>query len=356
MQQQQVKKVSTMWGRMVLMCLAMAILMPSLAQAARPKVMIVPFYTEEGRTFKEVDPDLQDFYRDVVGYVGSHLSRNCFTVANQWANDAMVRRSDWLQSRPREFSSRSIGQVAQRYGLSGVYVVRVKVFKRTSTDGIVVLRGIVRGDGYDAAGNSLGLPIKEKFSVSSRYREEAMIDLATELGDILGAELDASPNGDCGNLYYALTRDNSRRPGVNAAIADSVTVSVSGVRNSETIEALGKILNTSTGVRKNSRDRVEKITSEVHRDNTMMSRTIWQIELGREMSQQVLQANIIKNAKDIVKAGGKAISKGIRYRYDYNTIRELSGLTVGDNYAKGNLSFQIDRNKMRSWERSHRRR
>ncbi len=190
------------------------------------------------------------------------------------------------------------------------------------------------------------MPIKEKFSVSARTYEEALIDLGPELGDIVGAELTTSAGGDYGPFHYAL-KDGT---------AGGVTIEVSGNKNDETIEALGKIIRSAYGVEKNYDDRVELVHSLTKSDNTMMSKSIWQVELNKAMPQEVLKANIIKNAKEVVRAGGKAYMKDVPYRYTYSTIRELAGLTVGDNYATGLLSFKIDRNKMRSWERANKRR
>ena len=327
------------------------------AAAAQTRIVVVPFYTEEGRDAKE-GGYATDHYRRMMRFINNQLNRHDFEVINPFAKDASEREYNRVMERAREDSALASLEMCKKYAVDVAYIVWLKVKKMTD-DGKCKAKARVDGEGYDSGGRDLGAGVSKTFIVTKADCDDAIAEAEKEVGDLVGRKLTAwsgerkggavvSPGAGTGAGSSTTTTGGG---GVLQREADKlenlIEVRLDGVTEYELAEVFGKVINTVNGVVE-----AKRYSSRIVPDNPQGCFVNWRVRI-EDTDPFRLQANTIKMINDILDAGGEITIKGVPYRYTPPEVDLLKGIRPGDTTSRS-IQFVIDRELARDKEFSGR--
>lgn len=285
------------------------------------RIVVLPFYVEEGgKTQEFIDSQT---YRRMSSLINNSLVNSDFNfdVVNAVASDLNQKDYDELRQRFESDSLSAVADMNRRYNTDAVYIVWLDA--NIKTDGALCKVTIMLdGEGYASDGSDLGVGLNQSTDSTTnsckRSLSKAQKQMAIQIGSIISVGMKR-------NL------DKSQH---------FITVRLDGITNYETIEAMGKLLKSFTGV-VNARRMGGNLTPE----SPQSSYETWRISHDNGVTEPYLiQANIMKGLKDVVSSNGRTTYKGIPYRYSPNEIRLLKGVRPGRTKSK-EIQFIHDVNR-----------
>ena len=333
-------------------CLAILAGLMGLAPAramAQTRIVVVPFYTEEGSTQWD-----SRHYRRILGFINNQLVRHGFEVVNRRAAELNEAEYNRYMERARQDSVLASVEMCKKYATDLAYIVWLSVKRQRTPDGYCRAKARLEGEGYDSAGRDLGAAVSKTFVVTKRDCDDAIAEVEKEVADLVGRKLTAWSGGHGGGAVATGGAGGSYggsygggEGGVikrhSDALENVIMVRLAGATEYELAEVFGKVLNTARGVVEAKRYR-----SRIVPDNPQASVVIWRVRIeGTDPFR--LQANIIKMINDILDNGGEITLKGVPYRYTAAEVDLLKGIRSGDSSSR-EIQFVIDRERARDRE------
>ena len=323
---------------------------------AQQRVIVLPFYVEEGRDANEGGNATLHFRR-MMRFINNQLVRHDFEVINPFAKDASEREFNRTMERAREDSPMACMEVCKRYGVDAAYIVWLRVKIRQTQDGFCKAKARLDGEGYDSAGHDLGIGVSKSWVETARDCDDAIAECEKEVGDVVGRKLTAwsggsSRGGSSGG--GAAVVGSSSGSGTGGALARNLKkyenileVRLDGATEYEAAEAMGKVINTATGVLE-----AKRYGSNVVPNNPKASWSTWRVTYeGTDPFR--LQSNIMTMVNKVLDAGGEITLKGVPYRYTAAEVNLLMGVRTGSATSRM-VQFVFDRERMRDREFSGR--
>ncbi|MEA3465686.1 MAG: hypothetical protein U9R29_06735 [Thermodesulfobacteriota bacterium] len=344
------KQTGIKWTALITLTLAL-LLLASQAFAAPVRIVVLPFYAEEG-----VDASnggyAEEHYRRTMRFINNHLDRDGFEVINPFAKENIEREFDRVMERAREDSVLVSRELCEKYGVDAAYIVWMKLKIKTTADGYKKALVILDGEGYDAGGRDLGAGLSEIYKVTRRDRDEAIVQVEKWVGDLVGRKLTTWRSEHNNNVGGVVVTQRTASATGGASLQqnirkhqDTIEVRLNGATQYEEAEVFGKVVNTVIGVTEATR-----IGSRMVPNNPQGSYSAWRLQIeGTEPFR--LQANIMKMIKDVVAANGDITLKGVPYRYNADEVAMLRGMRTGKTNSRS-IQFVIDRNLTMSKERA----
>ena len=334
--------------------MAVGIILGSVALAsAQTRIVVVPFYTEEGIDAKDHDY-VKDQYRRMMRFINNQLTRHGFEVLNAFAREATEEEYNRVMERAREDSPLAAKEVCKKYATEIAYIVWLTVKTQKTPDGYCKAKASVDGEGYDSAGRDLGAGVYKSFIVTRRDCDDAVAEAEKEIGDLVGRRLTAwdgernrsgavSGNaGSAGSVTRAGVVENRSK-----GLENLIEVRLDGGTEYTHTEVFGKVINTVRGVVE-----AKRYASTIIPDNPQACYAIWRVRI-EDTDPFRLQANVIKMIHDILEAGGEITINGVPYRYTPAEVDLLKGIRPGDTTSRS-IQFVIDRELARDKEFSGR--
>jgi uncharacterized membrane protein YgcG len=337
--------------------LAFGSLSATTAAASPQRIVVLPFYVEQGRDANQGGNATLHFRR-MLRFINNQLVRHDFEVINPYAKDAQEREFNRVMERAREDSPMAAMEVCKRYGVDAAYIVWLRVKIRQTQDGFCKAKARLDGEGYDSAGHDLGIGVSKTWVETARDCDDAIAECEKEVGDIVGRKLTAWSGGPA--------RGSAVRSGGGGAVVGGATssgggalkrnlrkyeniveVRLDGATEYEAAEAMGKILNTATGVVE-----AKRYGSNLVPNNPKASWATWRVTY-QDTDPFRLQANIMTMINQVLDAGGQLTLKGVPYRYTAAEVNLLMGVRPGSATSRM-IQFVFDRERMRDREFSGR--
>lgn len=127
----------------------------------------------------------------------------------------------------------------------------------------------------------------------------------------------------------------------------SLIVELHGANEYETAEIVGKLIHATRGVR-DARILAQKVVP----NNPQACMVKWQVSINSSETDTFrLQTNILKNAQDLIDAGGQTVINGVPFRNTRNEIWPILGLVPASTTSQL-IGFVIDFDKARARELS----
>lgn len=356
------KKTMVQAGAALLAGLLMtSVFMVNAAFAADPiRIVVLPFYNEEGTDTKEGGQVTND-YRRMMRFINNQLVRHDFEVINPFAHDASEREYNRVMERAREDSPLAALEMCKKYGTDAAYITWLSVKLKKTDDGYCKASARVDGEGYDSAAHDLGAGLSKTFKVSKRDCDDAIAEVEKEVGDLVGRKLTAW-SGNKGTAAVVVPAAVTTGAVATAAVPvtqstteggvlaksirkheNLITVRLDQVTDHSVAEVFGKVVNTVTGVVD-----AKRYSSRIVPDNPQASFINWRVNISETDSFR-LQANIMKMINDISDAGGTVTLKGVPYRYTPAEVDLLKGIRPADATSR-ELQFILDRELVRDNE------
>ena len=285
------------------------------------RVVVLPIYVENGVEVKSGGKKVEH-YRRVIRYINNYLVRQNFEVVNPFAQDLKEIEYNKYMEKAREDSSLAAMDLCKRFATDAAFIITLNVRYRYTPDGLCRVSTYVEGEAYDSGGRSLGLGVDERFKKTALDCFDAIVDSEKEAASKIGQK-------------FASLQDHG--------LSQQFVIRLEGASNYEEVETFGKVLNGVRGVK-----RAKMYRLKLAPNNPQASLAFWSVKTGGTDSFR-LQANIIKNVKDIINSGGNIEKNGIKYRYSAGEIAMLKGLRPGDCSSR-ELHFVIDRELARDKE------
>jgi uncharacterized membrane protein YgcG len=326
---------------------------------AQTRIVVLPFYTEEG-TDASRGGNAEIHYRRMMRFINNQLVRHDFEVINAFAKEGSEREYNRVMERAREDSVLAAQDMCKKYAVDAAYIVWLNVKVRQTSDGYCKAAARLDGEGYDSGGRDLGVGVSKTFKVTKRDCDDAIAEVEKEVGDLVGRKLTAwsggstSPStvtggggggGSYGGGYStssggALARNTQK-------FENLINVKLDGATEYELAEVFGKVVNTATGVVE-----AKRYGSRIVPDNPQASFVTWRVRT-EDTDPFRLQSNIIKMINDILDAGGEIVMRGVPYRYTAAEVDLLKGIRPGDTTSR-EIQFVVDRELARDREFSGR--
>jgi len=313
----------------------------------RTRIVVLPFYVEEGNQAATGQSSLGFHYRRMSGFIENQLVSHDFEVIDPFAKDASERELGRVMERAREDSMLVSQNMCQRFGTDAAYIVWMKVKVRRTGDGYYKAVATVDGKGYDSGGRSLGANVVKTLKATKRNYDEAITLVEKEVGDVVGRTLirwnrSAYGTAGSGSGKGVLARNVDRQ-------AKYINLRLDQANEYEIVEVFGKVVNTVRGV-----EEAKRYSQKIVAENPQACVTEWEVEINTSRTDPFrLQANIMKMVNDILDAGGRIVINGVPYRYTPSEMKLLMGLVPG-NATSRSVQFVIDRERMRDREFSGR--
>ncbi len=330
----------------------------STATASRQRIVVLPFYVEQGRDARQGGNATLHFRR-MLRFINNQLVRHDFEVINPFARDASEREFNRVMERAREDSPMAAMEVCKRYAVDAAYIVWLRVKIRQTPDGFCKAKARLDGEGYDSAGHDLGIGVSKTWVETARDCDDAIAECEKEVGDLVGRKLTAWSGGPVhggGGSYSgggAVVGGGSGSGGGGAfkrnlnKYENILEVRLDGATEYEAAEVMGKVLNTVTGVVE-----AKRYGSNVVPNNPKACWATWRVTY-RDTDPFRLQANIMTMINKILDAGGNITLKGVPYRYTAAEVNLLMGVRTGSATSRM-IQFVFDRERMRDREFSGR--
>lgn len=362
----QLKNTKT-FSALILAALTLALLLgsvsASMATSGPTRIVVLPFYNEEGLDTKD-GGEITNHYRRMMRFINNQLVRHDFEVINPFASDSSAREYNRVQDKAREDSSLASLEMCKKYGTDAAYIVWLKVKPSKTADGYCKASARLDGEGYDSAGHDLGVGVSKTFKVTRRDCDDAIAEVEKEVGDLVGRKLTAWSGGGQTSLpsdsapvtaapalaqasAVAVTQHPETSGGALARNIKKheslITVRLDRATDYEVVEAFGKVVNTVSGV-----IAAKRYNSRIVPDNPQASYVNWRVTIdGTDPFR--LQSNIQKMLHDISDSGGTIQIKGVPYRYTAAEIDLLKGIRPGDATSR-EIQFVMDRELVRDSE------
>lgn len=325
----------------------------SASAAMRTRIVVLPFYVEQGEDADTGRSDLGLHYRRMSGFIENQLVSHNFEVIDPFAKDSSDKEISRVMETAREDSARACLDMANRYGVDAVYIVWLKVKARRTADGYWKASAILDGKGYDSAGRSLGANVMKTFKVTRRDFDESVAVVEKEVGDVVGRTLTDWSDNRQTNAVVSTEPSQGSGKGILAQNIDNqaqyIDLTLLKANEYEIVEVFGKVVNTVRGV-VNAR----RMNQRIVRDNPQACITEWATEIDPNATDPFrLQANIMKMINDILDAGGDITIKGVPYRYTPSEMKLLMGIMPGTATTRS-IKFEVNRERMRDREFSGR--
>lgn len=326
------------------------------AALAQQRIVVLPFYVEEGRD-ANAGANATLHFRRMMRFINNQLVRHDFEVINPFAKDASEREFNRVMERAREDSPMASMEVCKRYGVDAAYIVWLRVKVRQTQDGFCKAKARLDGEGYDSAGHDLGIGVSKSWVETARDCDDAIAECEKEVGDVVGRKLTAwsggsSRSGATGSSGGAVVGGSSS--GSGGALArnlkkyeNTLEVRLDGATEYEAAEAMGKVINTATGVLE-----AKRYGSNVVPNNPKACWATWRVTY-EDTDPFRLQANIMTMVNQVLDAGGEITLKGVPYRYTAAEVNLLMGVRPGSATSRM-VQFVFDRERMRDREFSGR--
>ncbi len=323
----------------------------SASAAIRTRIVVLPFYVEEGDAVRTPGSDLSMHYRRMTGFIENQLVSHNFEVIDPFARDASEAELNNIMEKATEDSMLVSQNMCQRFAVDAVYIVWLRVKTQRTADGYVRANAIVDGKGYDSAGRSLGANVYKTFKITRRDFDEAVAMAEKEVGDTVGRTLtNWATTRTSGNVVSGTTVSGSSESGqgVLARNAQSqsryVNLRLDQANEYELVEVFGKVVNTVRGVVD-----ARRFNQRIIPDNPQACVTEWEVEIHGGTDPFRLQANIMKSIDDILDSGGTVDINGVPYRYSPSEVKLLMGIRPGEATSQS-IQFVIDRERARDRE------
>ncbi|MCG8685651.1 MAG: hypothetical protein MI892_12300 [Desulfobacterales bacterium] len=314
-------------------------------QVNRFRIVVVPFYFEQGEDASEEHMKGSSHYRRMSGFIVNQLVKHNFEVVNPFARDAQKKELNRVMERAKEDSMLVATDLCMRYGVDATYLVWLKVKLQETSDGLFKATAIVDGEGYNSAGIALGANLSKTFNVTRSDSDLAIREVEKEIGDLVGRRL-TDWRTTTKNTSDPQTLNNKGVLIVNMdKQASHIKISLDGANEYELIEVFGKILRTVPGV-----VNANLVIQRIIPDNPQECVAEWAVELDTSKSDTFrLQTSIMKMINDILESGGSVTLKGVPYRYTPSEIRMMMGLRPSTANSRV-IRFIIDRDRARDRE------
>ncbi len=331
---------------------------------AQSRVVVLPFYSEQGRDVRDGGRSTQH-YRRIVRFINNQLVRHDFEVINPFAADASEMEYNRVMERAREDSALACLEMCKRYSADAAYVVWLNVKIRTTEEGLSKASARLDGEGYDSAGRDLGIGLSKTFTVTKADSDDAVAEVEKEVGDLVGRKLTAWSGPSGSNTSVVTARPSAPpapAPAASApaapgpepqeggilkrnadALENIIDIRIDGATEYEALEVFQKVLNTATGVVK-----AKRYSTFMKPENPKACYATWSVTI-EDTDPFRLQANIMTMINQILDAGGEITLKGVPYRYTAAEVNLLMGLRPGDTTSR-QIQFVYDRERMRDNE------
>ena len=340
-------------GSLVVQTACAGVVIPDAHAAQSPvRIVVLPFYTEEGTDAKDAGYEARH-YRRIAKFINNQLARHGFEVINPFAAELKEEEYNRYRERSREDSPLAAREMTRKYATDVAYIVWLDVTKRMTGDGYCKAQARVEGEGYDSGARDLGAGLIKTFKVTRRDCDDAIVEAEKEVSDIIGRTLTAWRGDAAAPRVVSSTSaaTGSGEGGVVQRAADAlenlINVRLEGATQYELVEVFGKVINTLRGVTETKTYRVR-----VEPENAQASLALWRVRI-EDTDPFRLQANVMKMLADISEAGGEIMLKGVSYRYDAAEIELLDGIRPGDATTR-EVVFVVDRERVRDKEFSQR--
>jgi len=323
----------------------------SAAMASQQRIVVLPFYVEEGRD-ANAGGNATLHFRRMMRFINNQLVRHDFEVINPFAKDASEREFNRIMERAREDSAMASLEVCKRYGVDAAYIVWLRVKIRQTNDGFCKAKARLDGEGYDSAGHDLGIGVSKSWIETARDCDDAIAKCEKDVGDVVGHKLTAWSGGSGGGSGAVV--GGSSGSGTGGALArnlrkyeSTLEVRLDGATEYEAAEVMGKIINTTTGVLE-----ARRFGSNTVPNNPKACWSTWRVKYeGTDPFR--LQTNIMNMVNQVLDAGGSLTLKGVPYRYSAAEVNLLMGIRTGSATSRM-VQFVFDRERMRDREFSGR--
>ncbi|MCD6292655.1 MAG: hypothetical protein J7M09_04260 [Deltaproteobacteria bacterium] len=356
MSQRVMSKKSILTVGLLTACLILGAFASSV-MASQQRIVVLPFYVEEGRDANDGGNATLHFRR-MMRFINNQLVRHDFEVINPFARDASEREFNRVMERAREDSAMASMEVCKRYAVDAAYIVWLRVKVRQTQDGFCKAKARLDGEGFDSAGHDLGIGVSKTWVETARDCDDAIAECEKEVGDVVGRKLTAwsggsSRGGSVGGGGAAVVGNRSAS-GSGGALKRNLEkyenileVRLDGATEYEAAEVMGKVINTATGVLE-----AKRYASNVVPNNPKASWSTWRVTYeGTDPFR--LQSNIMTMINQVLDAGGELTLKGVPYRYTAAEVNLLMGIRTGSATSRM-VQFVFDRERMRDREFSGR--
>lgn len=347
----------------VAMALCIAPATKALANTDPIRIVVLPFYSEEGLDANQGGSSTLH-YRRMMRFINNQLVKHNFEVINPFAHDSQEAEYRRLMEIAEEDSMMVSRDVCKKYGTDAAYISWLKVKIKKTDDGYCKASARLDGEGYDSAGHDLGAGLSKTFKVSRRDCDDAIAEVEKEVGDLVGRKLTAWSGGSSAQVVTAPAGSETTPVVAEAgAVATGaaatggvlkrnietsgqyLTVRLDGANEYELVEVFGKVVKTARGV-EYSKNYGQRIIP----DNPQGSYVNWRVTI-KDTDAFVLQANIMKMLDDISDAGGELVLKGVPYRYTAAEVDMLKGIRPGDATSRS-IQFVLDRELVKDLDMS----
>ena len=330
----------------VFLCILGAMLVfPAAAAAMQTRIVVLPFYSEEGRDVS--DSDSATHYRRMIGYIQNRLVQGGFEVIDPFAKDMAMKEYNRLMETARQDSALACRQVCRKYSVDAAYIVWLKIDLFRTPDGYYKADANVDGTGYDSGSRSLGVNMAFDFIETRRNADDAIRDVEKEVGDLVGRKLTAWNESRKKDTVVGSSESGEDAKGRLAEgikrQENHINIILDGATEYELNEAFGKVLNSTRGI-----EEAKLYSSNIQPNNPKACHTEWAVDI-EDTEPFRLQANIMKTVDDILEAGGKITINGVPYRYSEEAVELLQGLRTGSTTTR-EIQFVIDRDRARDRE------
>ena len=349
------KRMNRLVMVLVLAAVMVASSVLSAGAALRTRIVVLPFYVEQGRDADTGSSDLGFHYRRISGFIENHLVSHHFEVIDPFAKDAFEKELSRVMESAREDSALACREMANRFAVDAVYLVWLNVKAQKTADGYWKASAILDGKGYDSGGRSLGANVLKTFKVTKRYFDEAVAIVEKEVGDVVGRTLTnwSVKKGVTHGVQTSQSSPTQSGEGVLAKNIENqekyINLRLDQANEYEIVEVFGKVVNTVRGVID-----ARRFNQRIVPDNPQACVTEWEVEIDPGATDSFrLQANIMKMVNDLLDAGGTIRIKGVPYRYTPLEMKLMMGIMPGTATSRS-VQFFIDRERMRDREFSGR--
>jgi len=339
---------------MMLSLAAIFVLTASASAKLRNRIVVLPFYVEQGDDANTGTSELGLHYRRMSGFIENQLVAHDFEVIDPFARDASEEELSKVMEKAKQDSLTVAKNMCQRYAVDAAYVVWLKVKTQKTADGYYKASAMLDGKGYDSGGRSLGANVLKTFKVTKRDRDEAIATVEKEVGDVVGRTLtNWSQRQTTHNVVSSISGSSQSGEGVLAKNiskqAKYINLRLDQANEYELVEAFGKVVNTVRGV-----EDTRRYNQRIVPDNPQACVTEWEVEIDpNETDPFRLQANIMKMVNDILDAGGTIRINNVPYRYTPSEMKLMMGLRPGEATSRS-IQFVVDRERARDREFSGR--
>ena len=315
------------------------------AQSGPSRIIVLPFYTEEGVDVRSAGSEVEHFRR-IIRFINYHLARSgSFEVINAHAVELKEKEYSRLQQTAREDSLLAAQEMTRKYAVDIAYIVWVEARKQMTGDGYCRARVRVEGEGYDSASRVISAVVSETVTRTMRDCRDAIVEAEEDVGDEVGRTLIAWYRNLAGSAGGGTTPGGGGGVGKDWAkqLRNLINMRLEGVTRPELVGVFGRVLNTVRGATEATLYR-----TVLRPGNPQASLALWRVRI-EDTDTFRLQENVMTMLMTICKAGGQIVLNGVKYRYEPAEIDLLKGIRPRDVTTR-EIVFIVDRAYARKQE------